>query len=252
MPMPAIETMAVVALTFLLAGFVKGVTELGLPTVSLAILTAALGLQPAMAILLAPSLVTNVWQALAGGHLREILGRIWSLLLALCAATWLGVGVLAGASTDLLAGLLGVLVCTYAVLGLVRLDPPTLGRSEPWLSPLAGAASGILNGMTGSFVVPGVLYLQALRLPRECFIQAMGVLFVTATVALGIALHNRRLLSADLGMLSAGAVVPALAGMVAGQRARQRLSEAMFRSVFFAVLLLVGTFITIQALSVMR
>lgn len=241
--------MIIVALTFLLAGFVKGVTGLGLPAVSLAILTVALGLQPAMAILLAPSFVTNVWQSLAGGHLGAILRRIWSLLLAVCAATWLGVGVLAMAGSDLLAGVLGLLLCSYAVLGLVQLDPPSPGRSEPWLSPLVGAVSGVLNGMTGSYVVPGVLYLQALRLPRDAFIQAMGVLFAVSTVALGFALHDRRLLSADLAMLSAGAVVPAFIGMVAGQMVRQRLSEAMFRGVFFAILLVLGAYIAIRALS---
>ena len=58
-----IETVAVVALTFLVAGFVKGVVGLGLPTVALAALTATLGLHPAMALVLAPSLATNLFQA---------------------------------------------------------------------------------------------------------------------------------------------------------------------------------------------
>ena len=153
--MPALDSMIIVALAFLLAGSVKGVTGLGLPSVSLAVLTATLGLKAAMAILIVPSFVTNVWQALVGGHLLAILRRIWSLLLAVCVATWFGVGVLAKANADVLAGLLGVVLCGYAVLGLVRVDPPSPGRLEPWLSPAVGAVSGVLNGMTGSFVVPG-------------------------------------------------------------------------------------------------
>ena len=60
-----------VGLTFVLAGGVKGVIGLGLPTVSLAILTATLGLHSAMALLVAPSLVINVWQALVGGNGAE-------------------------------------------------------------------------------------------------------------------------------------------------------------------------------------
>ena len=63
-------TLTVVALTFLLAGLVKGVIGLGLPTISLALLTAALGLPQAMALLLVPSFVTNLWQAVAGGKGR--------------------------------------------------------------------------------------------------------------------------------------------------------------------------------------
>ena len=64
-----------VALTFLLAGAVKGIIGMGLPTVSLALLTIVVGLPQAMALLLVPSFVTNVWQGLSGGHGRAILRR---------------------------------------------------------------------------------------------------------------------------------------------------------------------------------
>jgi uncharacterized membrane protein YfcA len=239
--------MVVVALTFLLAGLVKGVTGLGLPSVSLALLTATLGLKPAMAILLIPSFVTNVWQAFVGGNLLAILGRLWSLLLVLCLATWLGVGILAKANADGLAGLLGVVLAGYAVFGLMRLDPPSPGRWEPWLSPLVGAGSGLLNGMTGSFVVPGVFYLQSLRFSRDGLIQSMGVLFTTSTIALGVALGDQGLLSKELGILSAGGVVPAILGMMAGQSVRRRLSETMFRTVFFAALFVLGAYIAVRA-----
>ena len=93
MSMPALDSMLIVALTFLLAGSVKGVTGLGLPSVSLALLTATLGLKAAMAILIVPSFVTNVWQAAVGGYLLSILRRTWSLLLAVCIGTWFGVGI---------------------------------------------------------------------------------------------------------------------------------------------------------------
>jgi uncharacterized protein len=246
--MPTLDNMVIVGLTFLLAGSVKGVTGLGLPSVSLALLTATLGLKAAMAILIVPSFVTNVWQAAVGGHLMVILRRIWSLLLAVCVATWFGVGVLAKSNADMLAGVLGIVLCLYALLGLVRVDPASPGRLEPWLSPVVGAVSGALNGMTGSFVVPGVLYLQALRFPRDGFIQSMGVLFTTSTVALAVSLHDQRLLTGELAVLSAGAVIPALVGMVMGQAVRQYLSEQMFRTVFFAVLLVLGAYIVLRAL----
>ena len=246
---PSIESMTIVGLTFLLAGFIKGVIGLGLPAVPLAVLTATLGLKPAMAILLAPSLVTNVWQALVGGHLLAILQRIWPLLLGLCIATWAGIAVLAMSNAELLAGLLGVVLVGYAVLGLVRLEPPKPGRRlEGWLTPVVGLVSGMLNGMTGSFVVPGVLYLQALGFSRDALIQAMGVLFCTSTVALGFAMRGQDFLSLDLAMLSAAGVVPAVAGMIVGQVVRQRLSEAAFRTVFFVALLALGGYIAVRAL----
>ena len=103
--------------------------------------------------------------------------------------------------------------------------------------------------MTGSFVVPGVFYLQALGLSRDAFIQSMGVLFTSSTIALAIALQNHQLLSRELGILSAIAVVPAIAGMAVGQLVRQRLSEATFRKVFFVALLLMGVYILLRAIA---
>ena len=74
------------------------------------------------------------------------------------------------------------------------------------------------------------------------------MLFTTSTIALAFALHDRRLLTGELAVLSAGAVIPALVGMVAGQVVRQYLSEQMFRTVFFAVLLVLGAYIVVRAL----
>ena len=163
------ESLIIIGLTFFIAGSVKGVIGLGLPTVALALLTATYGLKPAMALLLIPSLVTNVWQGVVGGAFIDLMRRLWSMLLLICVATWFGVHVLAMADTALLSALLGGLLCVYAGLSLARVTVPGPGRSEPWISPVIGAVNGVLTGMTGSFVVPSVIYLQALGLAARRF-----------------------------------------------------------------------------------
>ncbi|EWH02137.1 TSUP family transporter [Halomonas sp. BC04] len=102
--------------------------------------------------------------------------------------------------------------------------------------------------MTGSSVFPGVAYLQALGLPRDMLIQAMGVLFVVTTAALGFSMGEQRLLTVELAMLSLMAVVPALLGMQLGQRLRHRLSEAAFRRIFLTGLLVMGGYLLLRAL----
>ena len=87
--MTELPTLILVAATFLLAGGVKGVIGLGLPTVSLAILTATVGLQPGMALLLVPSFMTNLWQAMVGGNFFEILKRTWVFLLMATVTVWI-------------------------------------------------------------------------------------------------------------------------------------------------------------------
>ena len=236
-----------IGLTFLLAGGVKGVIGLGLPTVSLAILTATLGLHPAMALLVVPSLVTNVWQAFVGGNGRETIKRIWPLLLFATVTVWIGAMALDLVDVSLLSALLGVLVAIYSIISLVHPRVAIPPRWEPFAGPVAGAVNGVLTGMTGSFAVPGVLYLQAIGLPRDAFIQAMGMLFTASTVALAVALGGHDLLSIELGAISAAAVVPAVVGMILGQRLRKRMSEARFRRVFFLALLGLGLYIVARS-----
>lgn len=240
---------ALVAASFFIAGGVKGVIGLGLPSVSLALLTATLGLHEAMALLLVPSFVTNLWQAVAGAQLRAILARTWPFMAAATATVWLGALALTRVDVAWLSALLGVLLLAYSVLSLARPAIAMPRAWERWAGPVLGSANGVLTGMTGSFVVPGVLYLQALRLPRDMLVQAMGVLFTLSTLALALCLREQDLLSAELGTISAAALLPAIAGMVIGQRVRGRLSESRFRQVFFVALGIMGATIIARALA---
>ncbi len=247
-----LTTLLVILITFLVAGAVKGVIGLGLPTVSLAFLTVALDLTSAMALLLVPSFVTNIWQAVVGGNGRVILHRLWPFFLMATIA--IGLGSLALTRLDLswLSALLGALLIAYAVVNLsgFRLTIPSY--HESWAGLLMGFVNGIFAGMTGSFVVPGVMFLQAIGLARDVLIQAMGMLFTASTVALALALQNHHLLTLQHGALSIVGLIPALVGMVLGQRIRQRLSEHRFRTVFFVSLLALGAYIIASASRALR
>lgn len=236
-----------IAATFLLAGAVKGVIGLGLPTVNLGILTAAFDLPTAMALLIVPSFVTNAFQASVGGNARAIFARIWPFLLMATATVWVGASALTRVDLDLLSGLLGFLLIAYATINLVGLRLVISASDETWAGPVFGVANGVLTGMTGSFVVPGVMFLQAIGLSRDMLIQAMGMLFTASTVALALALRNNELLTGAQSVLSVLALAPALIGMVAGQAVRKRLSETRFRQVFFISILVLGGYIVLGA-----
>ena len=242
------ETLILLGVTFFAAGAVKGVVGLGLPTVTLAVLTATLGLKPAMALLLMPSLVTNFWQGVVGGSFWSLMRRMAWLLVAVAIGTWFGVRILAVGNTAWLSALFGALLVVYSASGLLRPAVPDLRPQENWLSPAVGAVNGVLTGMTGSFVFPGVLYLQALKLTKDELVQAMGILFTVSTFVLGLALGGERLIPRDLAILSCLGVAPALAGMVAGQVVRKRLSDEAFRKALFTALLILGGYIIYRAI----
>jgi uncharacterized membrane protein YfcA len=243
-----IDTSTLVILaTFLLAGTVKGVIGLGLPTVSLAILTVALDLPSAMALLLVPSFVTNLWQAMVGGNAWLILTRTWPFLLMATATVWIGAQALKHLQLSMLSALLGALLAAYAIASLAGLRLSFSARRATWGGAVLGAVNGVLTGMTGSFVVPGVIYLQALGFSRDALIQAMGMLFALPTLALGLSLQSINMLGGAQIVDSSIALLPAIAGMMLGQRIRRRISEPLFRKIFFASLLALGAYIIASA-----
>ncbi len=241
------EIVIIVGAVFLLAGLVKGLVGLGLPTISLALLTATFGLKEAMALMLVPAFATNLWQALAGRDTAAVVRRLGPMLALSCVGIWFAVGVLARSDAVLLSGLFGILLCVYCLFGLTAPQIPAPGPRERWLSPVFGLVSGFSAGLTGSFVVPGALYLQALGMPRDMLIQAMGMTFTVASVALAVSLGRNDLLPAELGTLSVAALVPSFLGMALGQKVRRRLPEERFRQVFFFALFALGVYIVARA-----
>jgi uncharacterized membrane protein YfcA len=243
------NVIVVVASTFLLAGMVKGVIGLGLPAVTIGVLTVAFDLPSAMSLLLVPSLVTNLWQASVGGHSKVILLRLSPFLVMATVMVWVGAQALTRIDPSLLTALLGVLLVTYSMVTLRGIQLTIPARHETWVGTLAGAANGVLTGMTGSSVVPGVMFLQAIGLPRDMLIQAMGMLFTASTLALAVALQIANILTIEHGIPSVGAVAPAILGMILGQRVRSTLSERRFRKVFFMALLVLGAYIVASVLA---
>ena len=190
-----------------------------------------------------PSLVTNLWQAFAGGGLLAVLRRLWAFQLALAVATVVASAALTVIATSVLTAVLGVSIALYGAVGLAAPPWPAPGRWERPLSPAMGLITGIVTGMTGSFVMPAVPYLQALGLPHDRLVQAMGLTFLVATLALAAGLGGRGLIPEKLAALSAIALPPALIGMEIGRRIRGRLSERRFRQALFGSMLLLGLWI---------
>ena len=243
-----VDVVVLVVLVFFVAGTIKGLIGFGLPTVSIAILAAFLGLIEAMTLMLLPSLITNLFQGLVGKYLIRLIRRYWSMFIFGAVFTWLSSSLLSTGHAATFAVILGVVLTLYGISSLYSLQLPSPGSRERWISPLVGIVSGGITGITGVFLVPAVGYLQALRMERDELIQAIGLWVTVATLSLAFSLKDHDLFSNELGLLSLTAVLPALLGMWVGRVLRPRLSESAFRHLFFAALMLLGVYISVSTI----
>ena len=228
--------LSLVAISFCIAGFVKGMVGLGLPTVSLGLLSLFVDLPTAMALLVMPSLVTNIWQAIAGGEFTALFRRLWMFLLLAVTMVHVGAELFAMVEMNILQRSLGLLLLLYAMLALVGKTPRLSPIQERVSSPICGAINGLLTGLTGTLFVPGVMFLQAIGLSRDALVQAMGMLFAASTASLGLALYWHDRMPFDVGILSCAALLPAFFGMGIGQVLRGHLSQEFFRRLFLVAI----------------
>jgi uncharacterized membrane protein YfcA len=237
-----------IAGVFMLAGLVKGIIGLGLPTVSMGLLAVFMPTAEAAALLIVPALVTNVWQMLAGPNLKPISQRLWPTMLGVCAGTWAGAGLMSGAHGQLGTALLGIALLSYAATGLASVRLSVAMPTERWLGPLVGGVTGLITAATGVFVIPAVPYLQAIGLEKDALVQALGLSFTVSTLALAVNLAAAGSFNLSLaGGMGLATLAMAATGMWLGQGLRTWLSPAAFRVWFFVGLLALGLYLLVRA-----
>ena len=240
-------SLAIITFAFLAGGFVKGIAGLGLPIVTVAILTFAFGLQNAMALMVAPGLLSNAWQAVSGNQTIPALKRISPFMIPSLFTIWLGTGLLVTLDASWTVVMLGIILLVYSVTGISGFSVDVPPKHDKWIGPGFGMVCGVTTGMTGVTSTPSVIYLNGLGMEREKFIQSMGLHFCISYIVLTIALWFRGLLSLEIGMLTLYAVIPTILGQWIGRKLRLRTSESGFKWIFFRVLFAMAIYLIIRA-----
>ena len=140
-----------------------------------------------------------------------------------------------------LSAALGVVLVAYAVFALLNPEFRLSSAMERWLAAPVGLLTGLINGATGSQVMPALPYLMSLGLDRDSLVQSINISFTLGSIVMLAGLAHLGLLNvAMLGYALAGVVVVWL-GISAGGWIRSKLPEKWFRIAVLAMLIGLGT-----------
>jgi uncharacterized membrane protein YfcA len=234
--------MALILVIFFLAGFVKGVIGLGLPTLSMGLLTTVMEPAVAASILIIPSFVTNIWQLMIGGKFLNLARRFYLFIIAIFIGTVYSPLPKLSSASEWVFPALGLILIIYGLVAMFLPKSSISSKNERWLSPLVGYITGVITAATGVFVIPAVPYLQSLNLNKNELIQTLGLAFTASTIALAILLIRENSSETIDYYTSSIALIPAIIGMYAGQYCRNLISEKIFRRCFFFGLIALGVY----------
>lgn len=231
-------TVTFIFATFLFAAFLKGTAGLGFATTCLGIMASYLDMRLAIPLVIVPSLLANALVMVDAGDFKRITRRFWFLYLSAIPGLGLGLWLLGSGDTTLSRAVLGVAMGAYGVWGLWggRLSLP----ETKWLSGAVGLSTGLVNGLTGSQVMPILPYLMSLGLTKDELVQAINTSFTMASLIMLFGLGKLGLFSTEIAMISVAGLVPVAFGIWLGSKVRSLLPEAVFRTVVHVLLVLLG------------
>lgn len=227
-------------LVFLLAALLKGLTGLGFSTLALPLLVLFMEPKLAIALVVLPSLFSNLAVMRQTRRWREAMRRFWPLYLASVPGLLAGFLLLVEVDGAVSRRVLAIAMLAYAAWSLAGLQPLCSARTERWLAAPIGAVTGLVNGLTGSQVMPVLPYLLALRLDKDLLVMSINLSFTLSSLIMLGLLGGAGMLTPSVLSLAALGLPAVLLGVVLGGRLRRRLPETGFRRAVLVVLALIG------------
>ncbi len=241
--------MAVVAIT-LAASFVKGAIGFAMPMIMISGFASVLPAEQALAALILPTVVSNLFQAFRQG-IAPAFGAVrdwWRLIATTCVFIAISSQLIRSVPQALLLGALGVPIMIFALTQLAGLQIRYHADNRPMAEVLTGAVGGFYGGLSGVWGPPTIALLISTGTEKTESVRVQGVVYLIGAVMLLFAHLQSGVLNAQTLPLSAALVVPTLIGMATGFRLHDRLDAMRFRHWTLVILTLIGANLIRQAL----
>ena len=234
------------ATVVLVAAFIKGAIGFGFPSLATPLLSLVVDVKIAVVLLILPNIVMDGIQFARRGAPLATVRRFGGLLLSGGVGIVLGTRVLTLLSPRTATLILGVFVLLFVALSVTGLAPKIPPHWEPWLSPPAGFAAGVIGGVTNSPATALVLYFHGIGLAKHDFISSIAfTFFFYKLVQLG-AVTWYGLLPWSLLGVSVALTAVALAGFAVGLRVQDRMDQRSFNRVVLVFLAVLGAWLLVR------
>jgi hypothetical protein len=238
--LPDAAAVAALVMGFVAGGLAKGVFGLGMPLVGLPVMVLAIPYPVAVALFLVPNFTANGQQMFEGGRLAANLRRfamLWVPMLAVIPVSVKLLVSISAATSLLVLGTLCVIFAAAQMFPLAFQCPP--GR-ERWMSPLVGVVAGALAGISGIYGPVLIVYLMALRLPKDDFVAALSMMYFLGSVVIAAMLAREAVVTLEVLAASAAGAAIIAAMMALGRVVRRRVDEARYRKLILVLLAVMG------------
>jgi len=232
---------------FFLGGLVKGTIGVGLPTVTLTLLSFFFDIKDSISFILIPVILTNLVQMLDGKELKSIIQQTKFFLIVSVIFVIPGFLILRVINSNTILVILAILLvlnsCLVLFNKIITVKRHTSFKTQFWV----GALTGITTGVTSIYTMPFIFLIQSLKFNKEKLIQLMGLSFFLYSLTQFTLFYSFSMINEKVLLFSSIACVPILIGVLSGKLLRKVLSEQTFKKLFNYMLLISGIIIIIKS-----
>jgi uncharacterized membrane protein YfcA len=233
---------------FFVGGLVKGTIGVGLPTVTLTLLSFFFDIKDSISFILIPVILTNLFQMLDGKNLKSIFQQTKFFLFTSVVFVIPGFLILRAIDSKIILIILASLLVLNSSLVLFN-KIITIKKHDSFLAQFwIGALTGITTGVTSIYTMPFIFLIQSLKFSKEKLIQLMGLSFFLYSLSQFALFYSFSMINEKVLLFSSIACLPILLGVIAGKYLRKILSEQIFKKLFNYMLLISGLTIIIKSI----
>lgn len=232
--------LAAIALGLFLGGILKGATGAGMPVLAVPVIAAFYDVRVAVVVLVIPNLLTNLWQV--NKYRRENRHPVFTRRFAVWGFLGAGLGTVMLVKLPLAALniMLALIILGYVGLRLARPAFRLPMTHAVRFAGIAGFCGGVLQGAVGLSAPIALSFTNAIRFERVVFIFTISVFFAALCLAQIPLQIWFGVLTLDVAMVSAVALVPLFAGLPLGDFLGKRMNDRVFDRAILILLTLLA------------
>jgi len=236
-----LNLLLIISGSLFLGGIVKGISGVGLPIISIAILVNFFSPHVVLAIVVVPIIITNFWQGFRSKNIKGLLTQFAPMISCFIPVLTITAYLVVDIDVKYLFATLGISFSIFSISNLVRPPPfPLSTKTQKWLAPLAGIMGGLLGGVSTIWGPPLMMYLVLMKLPKDAFVQVVGLIWSLGSLPLAISYWANGMINNTTLPLSIYACFPGMLGIFIGELFRKRISQETFRRFLMIILLIIG------------
>ena len=242
-----IDLFFLMAFTYFIAGSIKGVIGIGLPTTGMAILSFFVSPLAALGLNLIPMFITNFWQFFKAENHIKILKqyKFFALLMIIFILITSFYAVSLG--DNLIRFLFGIIVVFFVLSNFLGFNPKIKNKNDTLMQISLGSFSGFLGGATSLWAMPITFYLLMKNLTPKQFVDASGFFILVGCFPVSIGYISTEVFSIEMVSFGLVGSVFGLIGFQLGEKVRDKINPVIFKKIVLVFFSLAGVKMIIQS-----